>query len=277
MEMTKQKSNVIQDYEKVWENWTQKEDLVATIGHHQKTRGRFLETLGNAISNLHKGGRIIELGCGTAIDIGILSEKFVEYDFYATDLSKNAAKLAARVSRKFQNRFNVFVSDIKNLPFTDNALDLIFSQGVMEHFKDPMPVFLEQVRALKPGGFLIVNVPQKYTGYTLFKHSRIKKGTWDLGWEQEFSYKQLRAIGKDIDLTEIEVLGYSYWKSWKEPAFVLRDLMDKCCRFSPVGLRIILRLPQEAYNRMWECLEKKWGHFFMQNIVIVSKKMNNGK
>jgi len=274
MENRKQNGNVIQNYERVWETWTQKEDLEDTIGHHLKTRGRFLEMLENIIFNLHKGARIIELGCGTAIDIGILSEKFVEYDFYATDLSKNAAKLAARVSRKFQSRFNVFVSDIRNLPFADNALDLIFSQGVLEHFIDPMPVFTEQVRTLRPGGYLIVNVPQKYTGYTLFKHSRIKKGTWDLGWEQEFSHKQLKAIGKDLELNEIEVLGYAYWKSWKEPVFVLRDLMDKCYRFSPVGLRIILRLPQEAYNRMWECLEKKWGHFFMQNIVIVSKKKN---
>jgi len=270
--MRKQNNNVVQDYEKVWENWTQKENFVATIGHHQKTRGRFLETLENIISNLHKGARIIELGCGTAIDIGILSEKFIEYDFYATDLSKNAAKLAARVSRKFQSRFNVFVSDIRNLPFADNVLDLIFSQGVLEHFIDPMPVFTEQVRTLRPGGYLIVNVPQKYTGYTLFKHSRIKKGTWDLGWEQEFSSKQLSAFGRDINLTEIEVLGYSYWKSWKEPVFVMRDLVDKFYRYFSLNQDGVIGLPMKLYTQFWQLLEMHWGHLFMKNLVVVFRK-----
>jgi SAM-dependent methyltransferase len=264
--------NVIHDYDKVWENWLTGSDIDEIVQQHLAKRQKFHQLLEDIVSGLAKGSKIIELGCGPAIDIGIISQKYFSHIFMATDLSRNAVRLALKVSRHFERPFHVFSSDILHLPLSPNSFDVVFSQGVMEHFKDPVPFFRAQIAVLKPGGYLIVNVPQKFTGYTLFKQDQIRKGIWKLGWETEFSYFRLKRIICDFGLTEVGHSGEGYWKSWQEPAFVLRDLLDKLYRVSPVRLQGPFRWPQKIYHRIWSFIEDRAGHLFMKNLIVVFKK-----
>ncbi|MFB0565206.1 MAG: class I SAM-dependent methyltransferase [Candidatus Aminicenantaceae bacterium] len=264
--------NVLEDYEKIWKRWAKKEDRLEVIAQHRLTRSRFLTLLRHVIKELGTGACVVELGCGTAIDVGILSKNFPNCLFFATDLSKNAVKLAKEISLELGSVFYIFLSDMRNLPFTHNSMDLIFSQGVMEHFEDPTPFFREQIRALKHSGYLVVNVPQKYTGYTLYKHRQMKKGLWKLGWETEYSYFALKKIVCGLGLTEASHLGDDYWKSWGEPIFIVRDLGNKILRnfhFKPLNLFL---LPAKLYNIMWQFVENHWGHLFMKNLIVVFKK-----
>jgi SAM-dependent methyltransferase len=166
----------------------------------------------------------------------------------------------------------MFLGDTLKLPLKSDLFDVAFSQGLIEHFKNPLSVVSEHKRILKPGGILIINVPQKYTGYTLMKKNNMKKKKWELGWETEFSYKDLKIIAENLKLKEIEVLGYQYWKSWKEPSFVLRDLIDKVYRRVPMNAFKLLKDLQLQYDTFWDKLENKWGHYFLKNIVIVVQK-----
>jgi len=54
--------------------------------------------------------------------------------------------------------------DITSLPFDDNSFDIITSNMVIEHLKDPLVQFKEIARILKPGGIFIFHTPNKY-GY----------------------------------------------------------------------------------------------------------------
>ncbi len=52
------------------------------------------------------------------------------------------------------------VSDLQHLPFYDNTFDLVISTQVLEHVKDPAQAIIEMHRVLKPGGSLLLTLPQ---------------------------------------------------------------------------------------------------------------------
>ncbi len=54
------------------------------------------------------------------------------------------------------------VGDIHDLPFTDNSLDAIICNAVLEHVKNPFKAVEEMHRVLKPGGHCFVYVPFLY-------------------------------------------------------------------------------------------------------------------
>lgn len=52
-------------------------------------------------------------------------------------------------------------SAVEDLPFKDGVLDFVFSSHLIEDFEDWEPILMEWVRVIKPGGHLIVAVPDK--------------------------------------------------------------------------------------------------------------------
>ncbi len=89
---------------------------------------------------------------------------------------------------------NLVKADAFALPFEEGTFDLVFHQGFLEHFHDPHIILEEQRRVLKTGGHILVDVPQKYSLYTLRKQIAIRRGTWFAGWETQYSLRQLEKI-----------------------------------------------------------------------------------
>ncbi len=52
-----------------------------------------------------------------------------------------------------------FGNATKNLPFKDGVLDYVYSSHLLEDFADWDPVLTEWWRVLKPGGYLVILVP----------------------------------------------------------------------------------------------------------------------
>ena len=49
--------------------------------------------------------------------------------------------------------------DAHNLPFLDNAVDIVWLCAVLEHINQPFTVVEEVYRVLKPGGYILISVP----------------------------------------------------------------------------------------------------------------------
>lgn len=49
--------------------------------------------------------------------------------------------------------------DIRNIPFEDNIFDIIFCNHVLEHIDDDNKAMTEMLRVLRPGGWIILQVP----------------------------------------------------------------------------------------------------------------------
>jgi len=258
-------------YGEKWSTLLEEKNFAEFIAQHLENRGPFYALIKKHLTGAN-GQRILELGCGTGIDINVIANEKKGSQYFGSDISTESVKICEHITEIFSNDLRLFVADTQRLPLRSGTFDLVFSQGLVEHFNDHVAVMAEQVRVLRNGGILIVNVPQKYTGYTWMKKHAMKNGKWDLGWETEFSYSDLKKAGRKLGLIAKEVIGYQYWKSWKEPVFVLRDLYEKCRRRNPWRDRSPFLLLRKVYDRFWGFLEKKWGHYFMQNIVIVFEK-----
>ena len=66
---------------------------------------------------------------------------------------------------KHKSIINRVRGDISELPFQDNLFDLVTSNMVFEHLKNPEKQLKEIARILKPGGKLIFHTPNNF-GYT---------------------------------------------------------------------------------------------------------------
>lgn len=53
------------------------------------------------------------------------------------------------------------VNDAAGIPYPDQTFDVVFSDNVMEHLADPLSVFREVNRVLKPGGVFLFKTPNK--------------------------------------------------------------------------------------------------------------------
>jgi len=101
-----------------------------------------------------RGRRVLEVGCGIAIDGRFLSENGVDYQ--AVDLSRNSLKLASEHFRQNGLRRHFVNGTATGLPFRDGTFGMVYSIGVLHHVPDTPGACREVTRVLAPGGNLRV-------------------------------------------------------------------------------------------------------------------------
>jgi SAM-dependent methyltransferase len=258
-------------YDAIWRGWAGQAPPDVRITQHQQDRAAWLSALAHAAAAAPVP-RVLEVGCGSAIDLCLLATGAPRRSFAGLDISRPALEAAEGFARHLGVRAALVCGDATVLPVRDASLGLVFSQGLLEHFRNARVVLREQIRALAPGGWLVVSVPQTVTGYTLHKRAAMRRGAWPWGWEGQFTARQLARLGRELGLEVARVFGYHYWRSWSEPAWILRDLWGKIQRRNP--LAALPPFPQitRGYEALWQRLERRWGHLFLQNVVAVFRK-----
>jgi SAM-dependent methyltransferase len=138
------------------------------------------------------GTRVLEVGAGSGRDSVALAEKGATV--VLLDYSMASLEVSREVARRSGVRPLLVRADALRMPFREGTFDAVFHQGLLEHFRDPMPLLRENVRSLRADGILLVDVPQRYHLYTAAKHVLIAMGKWFAGWETEFTIGQLTGL-----------------------------------------------------------------------------------
>jgi ubiquinone/menaquinone biosynthesis C-methylase UbiE len=97
-------------------------------------------------------GKVLDLGCSTAIYRDIFQKEYVGMDLNNTEFPKNSEK----------DQFIVGIG--YHLPFKKNSFDLVFCNGVLEHTEYPEIIIAEISRVLKRGETVFISVPT-HTGF----------------------------------------------------------------------------------------------------------------
>ncbi len=139
------------------------------------------------IAQCSRGKKILEVGFGSGGDIITLSN--MGFDCYGIDTSIIACKRLIN-----SKKIKTYCQDGRNTSFNDNEFDLVYHQGLLEHFTKPEELLHENYRILKTGGYLIVDVPHKWNLYSLYKKIKYYFGSWYGGWETSYDARGLRKI-----------------------------------------------------------------------------------
>jgi ubiquinone/menaquinone biosynthesis C-methylase UbiE len=155
-----------------------------------------------------RGLRVLEVGAGTGRDSVELVTRGA--DVWTLDYSEESLRIMREASSPGESSragLRIVAGDALALPFRDQSFDVVFHQGLLEHFRDPLALLKENQRVLRRGGHLLVDVPQRYHYYTLMKHALMAVDKWFAGWETEFSERELARLMRDAGFDVIGAYG----------------------------------------------------------------------
>jgi len=199
-----------------WETfWRDKEDVTQVYSNENRIL-RNLQNMGDL-----RGKKILEIGAGTGRDSFPLITHGA--DVVQLDYAENSLRILKRLAEDMQLPATIVGGDTFQLPFPDATFDVVFHQGLLEHFRQPQADALlkENIRVLKQGGLLLVDVPQRYHLYTVIKHILMALNKWFAGWERSFSVPELKRRMQALGLTPV----YSYGE-WMYPSIFYRSFRE---------------------------------------------------
>ena len=199
-----------------WETfWREKEDVGQVYSNADRI-ARNLIRLGDL-----RDLKVLEIGAGTGRDsIPLLAHGARVFQL---DYAVNALRILKRLADDNHLPVTIIGGDTFRLPFHDESFDVVFHQGLLEHFRHPQAEALlrENIRVLKRGGYLLVDVPQRYHVYTLVKHLLMSVNKWFAGWERSFSVGELKSVLQSLGLTPVQAYG-----EWMYPSFFYRSFRE---------------------------------------------------
>ncbi|MFH0859781.1 MAG: class I SAM-dependent methyltransferase [Candidatus Altiarchaeota archaeon] len=157
----RRKRSLRSTYREVW-NDSAKKDLINAICDGY-TKEQFEESGKSTVDNIlltvmPKNAIILDVGCG----IGRIDSYLASYckQLHCVDISDEMITIARDRLKKFQNVF-VYRADARELEFSDNTFDFIFSFLVVQHMnkEDSFVALTEIFRVLKKGGKALIQFP----------------------------------------------------------------------------------------------------------------------
>lgn len=131
-----------------------------------------------------KGTTILDVGCGK----GSTLSSFREWGFGSSigiDLADSGLEICQQAGLELGK--DVFKLDATDTPYKDREFDLVFAEGILEHYKDYMPFVREMCRVANK--YIVLVQPNHYSIY-----GRLIKYGWlllrqDSGGIEELTYK----------------------------------------------------------------------------------------
>jgi len=172
-----------------------------------------------------EGLKVLGAGCGTGrIEAWLASEGA---SVICMDHLLEAIQISRIHAQRMECSEHFVVGDLERMPFKDMTFDLINSGGVLEHFDTPQKALREYFRITKPGGVIVISVPN-LIGHNasygmkplaeLVLRNRIKSSLI----EQDFSARKLRKVIResgfrclDISPTLFNVFDYFPFSAFK--------------------------------------------------------------
>lgn len=168
-------------------------------------RGQVMQVLEERVE---AGGRVLDAGCGTGGMLSLLRGR----EWHGCDASAEAVEHC-----RARGLERVVVSNVHSMPYADASFDAVLSLDVLYHAQvEERAALAEMRRVLKPGGWLIVNVPA----------FDCLRGAHDQAVEGARRYRR-RRLARLLRLEGFEIEEAHYWNAWLFLPLLLRRMISK--------------------------------------------------
>lgn len=152
--------------------------------------------------------RILEVGSGCGMTV-VRGRTAHGLDIHGIEPSMGEYSSTLDVCRRLIGHYGLPADAVRDatgeaIPFPDASFDIVYSSNVLEHVGDPAAVLDEALRVLKPGGLLLIVVPNY--------------GSW---WEGHYGILWLPGLSARLAKLYVQLLG-------RDPAYVdTLNLIDR--------------------------------------------------
>ncbi len=208
---------------------------------------------------------ILEVGSGS----GFLTSFFQNQKLDSFGMDRSIMPL--HVAKEKFNVKNLIQGDMFHIPYKSNSFDVVWNEGVLEHFKFPknLEACKEMVRVSKK--YVIIAVPNKYTIWPIRKTLLKIIGKWPYGYEESYSKNRLVSLMKKAGLEIVDVQGVRILPPIKERKRIL-DILSLGMLTLPLKKSTIKRLAKKSpsFEKNHSFLTQMFGY----EILVIGKKLN---
>ena len=105
------------------------------------------------LAHVHRGSAVLDLGAGAGI-VSQMSFRGLAAQVCGVDLDPRVVENPMLDEGRVANG--------REIPYEAARFDVVFSDNVLEHLDEPLQVFREVARVLKPGGVFLFKTPNKW-------------------------------------------------------------------------------------------------------------------
>ncbi|MFH0987849.1 MAG: class I SAM-dependent methyltransferase [Parcubacteria group bacterium] len=190
------------------------------------------------------GKNFLDVGCGSGELIFKISNRFER--LWGVDVAAvriEQAREKAKLLPQAQKYSFLLCQPGAPLPLPNNFFDCVTCMATLEHVFDPYQLVAEMRRVLRPGGMLIIQVPNiAYVRYRLcLLLGRLPATSaasdwctygWDGGHLHYFTQKTLRLLLSQSGFADFKFTGsglFAGWRNWW-PSLLTGDICVRCIK-----------------------------------------------
>lgn len=206
---------------------------------------------------LTKGDRrILEIGCAGGKQLVYFNKEF-GYEPYGIDYSEEGCKVARENLRSQNICGQVICEDVLNTSL-NKEFDIVYSMGLIEHFFNPEKIIDKHIELLKPGGILIITVPN-LKGSLYYTLRKLLGGETELSRTHNLKVMEISELRNFVQ-NKVDILMLDY--------------------FGPINLFTALDPKKRGFSLFIHMINQVLGYltfylkssYFSSSIVLIARK-----
>lgn len=227
----------------------------------------FYDRLTSILTSQIKGlSSILEVGSGS----GIMVSFFEKSGLFSVGMDRSVMPL--KVAKSKFSASNLISGDMFRIPFKSDSFDVVWNEGVLEHFKDPknLEACKEMTRVSK--NLVIIAVPNRYTVWPIRKTLLKAVKKWPYGYEESYSPNRLKTLMEKSGLNVEIIKGVRIMPPIKERK-KLSDITALGTLTLPLSKKSVENISKKSviFESKHELLTKLFGY----EIIAIGRKNKN--